>query len=362
MSTVNLDRIPNLNAQQMRSASPLIFAPYGGPETFDSGTGRQGFGDTALYRNYYKFHAHEGATYDILSLSYHDPYSLTVYDQYGKPIATNDEADDPSGFLRIDGVFYGADRIGGLVAAYTGTFYIVTDWHADASNLFYHVSVTEARGQKIEGSDWADALMGTAYADAINGHGGKDVIDAAGGNDSIAGGGGIDVAILPGVFADYKLVREGTTATLSGKGATVTLTDVERVWFSDLKLAIDVDGNGGQAYRLYQAAFDRIPDAGGLGFQMKTLDDGWSLSAVAANFIASPEFQGKYGSLDNTQFVTQLYLNVLHRTPDSEGLSYHLDRLSNGVQRESILVGFSESPENQANVIGAIEHGMLYLG
>lgn len=47
---------------------------------------------------------------------------------------------------------------------------------------------------------------------------------------------------------------------------------------------------------------------------MKTLDDGHALSAVAANFIASPEFQRTHGSLNGSQFVTQLYQNVLPRT------------------------------------------------
>ena len=36
--------------------------------------------------------------------------------------------------------------------------------------------------------------------------------------------------------------------------------NVERLDFSDAHLAFDVDGNAGQIYRLYKAAFARTPD------------------------------------------------------------------------------------------------------
>ena len=111
----------------------------------------------------------------------------------------------------------------------------------------------------------------------------------------------------------------------------------------------------------YKAAFDRVPDIGGLGYQMHDLDVGFALTRVAGNFIASPEFQSTYGNVDNSQFVTLLYNNVLDRAPEDAGLAYHVNRLATGATRADVLIGFSESPENQANVIGAIEYGMIYV-
>jgi serralysin len=105
-----------------------------------------------------------------------------------------------------------------------------------------------------------------------------------------------------------------------------------------------------------------MPDLGGMGYQMHALDMGFSLSQVAAAFIASPEFQAKYGNVDNTQFITLLYQNVLDRAPDSGGLQFHLQELEVwGLSRADVLTNFSESPENQANVIGAIQNGILYV-
>ena len=114
------------------------------------------------------------------------------------------------------------------------------------------------------------------------------------------------------------------------------------------------------AYRLYQAAFNRTPDKAGLGFQMHEMDVGVSLQAVAQNFINSPEFARTYGALNNTQFVNQLYTNVLHRAADAGGLSYHAGNLAAGMSRAQVLMGFSESPENQAALIGFIQGGMQY--
>jgi hypothetical protein len=139
------------------------------------------------------------------------------------------------------------------------------------------------------------------------------------------------------------------------------LTGIERIQFSDHALALDIDGHGGQAYRLYQAAFNRAPDNAGLGFWIAALDRGMSLQAAAGGFIASPEFQQKYGSNpSDADYVSQLYRNVLHRDGDASGTAFWLDALHNGHSRAEVLAFFSESPENQAALIGQIGNGVAY--
>jgi serralysin len=104
-----------------------------------------------------------------------------------------------------------------------------------------------------------------------------------------------------------------------------------------------------------------VPDTAGLKYQTNALDSGYSLSTVAGNFIASPEFQRTYGNVSDTQFITLLYQNVLHRAPDAGGLQYHLNEIATGQSRADVLTHFSESPENQANLIGQIGNG-VWLG
>ena len=99
--------------------------------------------------------------------------------------------------------------------------------------------------------------------------------------------------------------------------------------------------------RLYSAAFGRIPDVAGFAFWADVARQRSSLTAIAAQFQASPEFTLRYGpDLDNEAFVRLLYANVLDRAPDSGGLAYWLAQLDTTLTRNQILVAFSESPEN----------------
>jgi hypothetical protein len=200
----------------------------------------------------------------------------------------------------------------------------------------------------------------------VSNSGGGGYIDANGGitpvpdgNFTIVGSAGLDQISLAGAHTQYS-VAQGTVA---GPQGTDTLSGIERVRFGDgYAIALDVDGDAGQAYRLYKAAFDRAPDLPGLGFQMNDLDMGYPLVHVAQNFIDSPEFQAKYGpGLTNEQFITLLYENVLGREPEAAGLQYHLNEFAQGDTRANMLTHFSESPENKAIVLGQIEDGMLYI-
>jgi len=215
-------------------------------------------------------------------------------------------------------------------------------------------------------TDGPDSLAGTAGADNIVAQGGNDTITGGGGNDTIDGGSGLDTAVFSDARANYTIAESNSasdtwtvTHNVPG-GETSTLINVERLQFEDGNVALDLSGDAGEAYRLYQAAFNRVPDLGGLGFQIHSLDSGQTLDQVAAQFIASNEFQTTFGNLDNTAFVTLLYHNVLNRDPDAGGLAFHVGELTDGVSRAHVLAEFSESPENQANVIGAIENGIAY--
>jgi len=105
----------------------------------------------------------------------------------------------------------------------------------------------------------------------------------------------------------------------------------------------------GQAYRLYKAAFNRLPDINGLAFWENQLSSGVALLDIARAFIDSAEFKSKYGSaVTNSDFIKLLYLNVLGREADTAGLEFWVTNLNSGNStKESTLVGFSESQENK---------------
>jgi serralysin len=105
--------------------------------------------------------------------------------------------------------------------------------------------------------------------------------------------------------------------------------------------------NAPAAYRLYGGAFARTPDEVGFRFWASKLDEKASLRSVAAEFINSGEFIGRYGSsLSNAAFVDALYQNVLSRGADAGGVAYWNDVLNKQLtDRASVLVEFTQLPE-----------------
>ncbi len=100
-------------------------------------------------------------------------------------------------------------------------------------------------------------------------------------------------------------------------------------------------------FRLYRAALDRAPDVVGLEGWTERLAEGVSFLCVVAGFTGSREFETRYGALDDADFVTLLYNNVLGREPDAIGMATWMDRLASGMSREEVVLGFSQSLEFQ---------------
>lgn len=202
-----------------------------------------------------------------------------------------------------------------------------------------------------------DTIIGSAYSDYIAAHAGDDVIYGGGGQNYIDGGPGLDTAIYDFGRGTYSISGSAGYLTVQGGGVVDTLVSVERLAFSDGTLAFDE--NAIQTFRLYQAAFDRTPDLGGVSFWVTQIDAGIPLVQAAANFIGSAEFQGLYGpSPSNEQFVDLLYQNVLDRMPDESGYAFWNGQMAGGMTRDQVLLSFSESPENQANTAPATAGGI----
>jgi hypothetical protein len=240
------------------------------------------------------------------------------------------------------------------------TAYFGTGTARTSASGTYTQTVTVAQGTTIEqaiGSAWDDTVIASAATHRVD------------------GGAGVDTIFFTGSVDDYAIAQNaaGYEVTDLQTHATTQLANVERIEFSDAQLqqatlsTVAAESDYAQAFRLYKAALDRVPDQGGIIYQTRALDAGASLPQLAANFIASPEFQQRYASVQtDTDFVTLLYANVLDRTPDAAGLAYHVGMLDSGAAtRANVLVGFSESPENQHNtealLMGVGAPGLLVM-
>lgn len=106
----------------------------------------------------------------------------------------------------------------------------------------------------------------------------------------------------------------------------------------------------GVVFRLYNAAFARLPDSAGLKNWINANSSGKkSYKETAEAFADSQEFENRYGAnVSNTEFVTTLYNNVLDRDPDANGLARYVGELNDGTnERKDLLYIFSESQENR---------------
>jgi Tol biopolymer transport system component len=213
------------------------------------------------------------------------------------------------------------------------------------------------------GNELDNILTGSSLDNVLSGGAGKDLLIGGGGSDVLDGGEGQDTARFAGQMADYTITGgAGLQVQAHLSGATSRLNSIEALQFDDALVRFDSSGIGGQAFRLYQAAFDRKPDLAGLGYWIAQMEQGMNLQQVSTQFIASKEFRDMFGAApSNETFVNLLYQHVLHRAPDAAGAAWWVDVLDrHATTTFDALVQFSESPENKAALVGVMSNGIAY--
>jgi len=247
----------------------------------------------------------------------------------------------------LSGIFPQGNEKAGI---FTGITYSLNDVpYVTITNLSVKVSEVATTASLFSGND------------QYIGSNGNDHFYAWPGNDTYSGGAGIDTVHYNAAKTDFAISSSGTIATAKGLGKSDTMFDIERVQFGDgSKLALDVSAgqNAGSAYRLYQAAFDRKPDAAGLNYWTNDLDNGASIQQVAKGFVASAEFKTLNPGLNQQQMINSFYQHVLHREADAAGAKYWDDSMSAGMSASEVLVSFSESQENINNTAAALNNGV----
>lgn len=235
----------------------------------------------------------------------------------------------------------------------------------------------------VELRDHVNYHIGTAHEDHIQIHGGTDgsVILAEGGNDQISidvwstnyvrvdGGDGFDVLTLNANRADFQ--NSGGFGH-AGNGFNdydlvhgdkqYSLSNVELVKFNDGHLALGVNTDQAFLYRLYDAAFDRVPDEGGFNYWSNRMMQGdIGRYDLAAHFIKVDEYTSRYG--DNQapdRFVDALYHNIFGRDPDQGGRDYWTGRLHDGTSQREVFNSFVDSDEHKALTSHDLGNGLWF--
>ncbi|WP_099868076.1 DUF4214 domain-containing protein [Pararhizobium haloflavum] len=187
------------------------------------------------------------------------------------------------------------------------------------------------------------------------------------GDDEPSDDSGSEIVVLPGKSKQVTITIDPETGARTIENPAVILVieknEKARLDFEDGTLDFDADGHAGKAYRLYEAAFDRDPDPAGLGFWVRHLEEGdGNFVAMAALFLKSEEFQGKFGALeDDEAFVEMLYQNILDRAGEAEGIAYWAQQIGAGADRAAMLANFAEADENKENLASEIDAGIYYV-
>ena len=174
-------------------------------------------------------------------------------------------------------------------------------------------------------------------------------------NNHIDGLNGYDTVIENGIDSQTRIDVFNNYIVIAGidSGFDV-LQDVESLYVDNVNINLSsyerslisyTDEKEAQIGRLYLSVLDRVADKEGLDYWMQNLNHGQTIQDIANSFLLSSEFAVYNDNQTNEEFIDTLYQHVLFRTADSAGMEYWLDEIQTGMTRADIVVSFSDSQE-----------------
>jgi len=151
-------------------------------------------------------------------------------------------------------------------------------------------------------------------------------------------------------------------ADAAGADGADTLLGISRVYFSDRRVALDIDGRAGDAARIattvYGAAGMRDPAAA--GFVLNGLDGGLLALQVYASALAAPRFAQLAGGTDHLAFVKQMFRNLLNvEAPTATAQAFVDAFLANGAYSQAAFAQ-AVSVLAPVDLVGLAQTGLDY--
>lgn len=147
-----------------------------------------------------------------------------------------------------------------------------------------------------------------------------------------------NTVVFSGASSQYRIdaAGDGIHFTVSNGATTDTLSNVQALQFADHILIVAQAPSfssvtTGNITELYGAIFGREPDVAGLAYYQQLLASNPSLALtdLAKQFLASPEYVSNPShsyaptAAGDTQFITDLYNNLLHRAPGTGDAAWY---------------------------------------
>jgi len=211
----------------------------------------------------------------------------------------------------------------------------------------------------IEQVQFLDKTVSLVVNDTIKGSPGIDFFD---------GGLGLDTVVYSGPQERYTINKTGNRYVVSeptGSDDTDYLSNIERLQFANGKVALDVEnGNAGEAAKLIGALLGPtyVKDKVLTGVVINLLDQKYSSDTIANLGLATPMYLSMAGSGSNTDFVKQVFNNVVGRPPNPSESSTYVNMLDAGTSQSALALMAAHTDLNAAriNLVGLIQHGLEF--
>jgi hypothetical protein len=224
----------------------------------------------------------------------------------------------------------------------------------------------------INGSVFNDTLVGYAGNDVLNGNSGNDILIGGTGNDLLDGGAGIDTVIASGFRSQYTLLKATDGYQLldaiSNRDGTDTLISIERLQFTDKKLALDLapTDNAGQAVLFIGVLLPSAvasPDI--VGLILNFVDAGMNMQQLNQLAFDIGLVHDLAGGSSNADVARMAFENVVGEpaTPDwIDLLVSYMDGRSASFTQPEFLTVVANLEINQVNVnlVGLAQTGIEY--
>jgi serralysin len=262
-------------------------------------------------------------------------------DADGDAVSYRLEADASKGNVTVspDGAFSYVPRLA-LPGADSFRF-AVTD-NMGGSNVYTASVDLKMADATTLGTPAADVLTALPGNDAYFAHAGNDRISGGHGDDLIDGGLGIDTSVYQSIRVLYQARKTDfgwTVAATAGSEGVDRLVHVERLQFSDMSLALDLDGNAGAVAQIIRAVFGPafLSNKAFVGIGLQLFDGGMSYADVVKLAVGTDLFAQLAGGRDSGAFVNLVYRNVVGVAPGTADLAHFKGLLDTGVYTQDSL-------------------------
>jgi hypothetical protein len=214
-----------------------------------------------------------------------------------------------------------------------------------------------------------ERAVGTPFDDVLLGNSANNLFWPGKGNDWVDGKSGFNTVLYDVARSTQTVQRlsDGSgawvVADTAGTDGSDTLLNVSRVYFSDQRVALDVDSRAGEAARIAVTVFGSraLQDATLAGIVLRQLDSGASSPDAYGAALASSQFRQMAGGTDHLSFVKQMFRNLVNVEATNAMAQPFVDQfLASGAYTQT---SFAQAVSSIAPVdmVGLSQTGLNYI-